>query len=137
LLEKKALTESTLYSCWSNNTDKISNKYLLAILNSKLLDYYNKKLNITNQQGFPQILMTDLEELPIIIDIPNVCQTKIVSLVDNILNIKHKDPNADTSKYEQDIDGLVYHLYNLIYDEVKVIDPENPITKEEYEENCI
>lgn len=63
-LTKPALTESTLYSIWSINTE-YSNLYLFALLNSKLLDHYNKIQNITNQQGFPQILMTDLELLPI------------------------------------------------------------------------
>lgn len=63
-LKKPALTESTLYSTWSTNP-KFSNLYLFGLLNSKLLEHFNKVENITNQQGFPQILMTDLELLPI------------------------------------------------------------------------
>jgi hypothetical protein len=31
------------------------------------------------------------------------------------------------------IDLLVYHLYGLTYDEVLIVDPETPITREEYE----
>lgn len=27
---------------------------------------------------------------------------------------------------------LAYHLYNLTYDEIKLIDPETPITKDEF-----
>ena len=34
---------------------------------------------------------------------------------------------------EEQIDLLVYHLYNLTYDEVLIVDPETPITREEYE----
>ena len=34
---------------------------------------------------------------------------------------------------EQKIDLLVYKLYNLTYDEVLIVDPETPITHEEYE----
>lgn len=34
---------------------------------------------------------------------------------------------------EQQIDLFVYHLYGLTYDEVLIIDPETPITREEYE----
>jgi hypothetical protein len=64
-IENKALTESTLYSCYSKDTDKFSDKYILCLLNSKLYTYYVKKLMVTNQQAFPQILMTDLEQLPI------------------------------------------------------------------------
>lgn len=63
-LKIPALTESTLYSTCSTN-EKFSNLYLFGLLNSKLLEHFNKVENITNQQGFPQILMTDLELLPI------------------------------------------------------------------------
>ena len=31
------------------------------------------------------------------------------------------------------VDNLVYHLYGLTYDEVKIVVPETPITEEEYD----
>jgi len=34
---------------------------------------------------------------------------------------------------EEKINLLVYHLYGLTYDEVLIVDPETPITREEYE----
>lgn len=34
---------------------------------------------------------------------------------------------------EQVINRLVYHLYGLTYDEVKIVDPETPIIEEEYD----
>ena len=46
---------------------------------------------------------------------------------------KAKNPNADTTVYEAEIDKLVYHLYQLTYDEVLIVDPETPLTKEEYD----
>ena len=46
---------------------------------------------------------------------------------------KNSSLSADTSALEQQIDLLVYHLYNLTYDEVLIVNPETPITKEEYE----
>ena len=39
----------------------------------------------------------------------------------------------DTSALDQQIDLLVYHLYGLTYDEVLIVDPATPITREEYE----
>ena len=39
----------------------------------------------------------------------------------------------DTSLLEQEIDNLVYKLYELTYDEVKVIDPDFSLSKAEYE----
>ena len=46
-----------------------------------------------------------------------------------------KDHNHDTyvSKEESEIDLIVYHLYGLTYDEVLIVDPDTPITREEYE----
>ena len=109
-LNEIALTESTLYSCWSISSE-LSNKSLIGLLNSKVLNYYNKKLNITNQQGFPQILMTDLENLPI--KTPNI---KIEKFVDFIISLKSQklDNTIDQlipTYFEQIIDGMVYELY--------------------------
>lgn len=64
LLENIAYTESTLYSS-SLISDEFDIKYILAVLNSKLLSYVVKQNLITNEQAFPQILMTDLELLKI------------------------------------------------------------------------
>ncbi|OQX08019.1 MAG: hypothetical protein BWK80_48715 [Desulfobacteraceae bacterium IS3] len=64
ILEDKSLTESTLYSCYPND-DKFNIYYILAILNSSLHSYFIKNKMVTNKQAFPQILMTDLQELKI------------------------------------------------------------------------
>lgn len=114
-LEKKAITESTLYSVWSIN-HKYDNKYLLGLLNSSCLNYYIRQLMITNKQAFPQILMTDLEELPIKY---HKNQSLFISLVDNILiareanpKTKHESDNQFVSEYfEQVLNGCVYELY--------------------------
>ena len=42
------------------------------------------------------------------------------------------DRHADTTKEEHAIDNLVYKLYQLTYDEVKMIDPEFELTEQEY-----
>ncbi len=81
-LDKPALTESTLYSCWSNDLS-YSNKYLIALLNSKVLNHYNKILFVTNQQGFPQILMTDLQLLPI--KRPNLLFSSIIEILVSVI----------------------------------------------------
>ena len=55
-----------------------------------------------------------------------VLQGKIVSMVEKLLN--------DYDSFgENKIDFLVYHLYGLTYDEVLIVDPDTPITREEYE----
>jgi len=57
----------------------------------------------------------------------------IVKNVEAILLAKHNDKQADTTSLENQIDILVYHLYGLTYDEVLIVDPDTPITREEYE----
>ena len=57
----------------------------------------------------------------------------IEAKVKHILDEKAKDSNADTSKDEIAIDKLVYHLYQLTYDEVLIVDPGTSITREEYD----
>ncbi len=54
-------------------------------------------------------------------------------LVDRILAAKAKDPDADTTALEAEIDVMVYKLYELTYKEVLVIDPEFGMSKKEYE----
>jgi adenine-specific DNA-methyltransferase len=49
-----------------------------------------------------------------------------------ILTAKKGDRHADTSELENAINRLVYKLYQLTYDEVKIIDPEFTLTEQEY-----
>ena len=60
-------------------------------------------------------------------------QYELVKLVDKAMSIKQMDFKADIQSTENEIDLLVYHLYGLTYDEVLIVDPETPITREEYE----
>ena len=62
----------------------------------------------------------------------NIDSLDIEGLVTSIILAKQADPTADTSEQERAIDLMVYNLYGLTYDEVKVVDPETTITEEEY-----
>lgn len=101
-LKRPALTESTLYSTWSTNS-KYTNLFLFGVLNSKLLDHFNRTENITNQQGFPQILMTDLELLPI--KEPNPEFTKTIEVLAVILN------DLESHVIESTLNAIVFNLY--------------------------
>ena len=51
------------------------------------------------------------------------------------LDIWHLRPGFSWQRaLEQQIDNLVYKLYELTYQEVKIIDPEFKLTESEYEE---
>jgi len=135
---KKELVESTLYILTS---DKIDLKYLLGILNSKLLTFYLKQKLLTNIQGYPQILMWQLKQLPIrtcSINSPSekVIHGKLVKLVDKMLELNKKKialpPSSKRDKIEREIqitdekiNELVYELYGITEEEKKVIKEEN------------
>ncbi len=100
-------------------------KYLLGILNS------NTARNIlrANRRNNIQLYPEDWKQLPIPV-VSEKEQGSIVRLVNQILAAKKKNPLTDTSILEQEIDLLVYHLYNLTLEEVRIIDP--TVTEEEY-----
>jgi hypothetical protein len=106
---------------------------VLAILNSKLATFYHFNHSPKATKGaFPKILVQDIKDFPL----PTVSDKQrnlIVNLVDKILAAKKDDQQADTREWEEEIDKKVYHLYDLTYEEVLIVDPETPITKEEYE----
>lgn len=105
-------------------------KYFLALLNSNVLNWYYANNFSNNSELTVNISKTYLEKLPIPKALPKQCI--IISLVDKVLAAKKKDPQANTSTLENEIDKLVYELYGLTYDEVLIVDPETPISKEEY-----
>jgi len=43
-------------------------------------------------------------------------------LVGKILSAKKSDPKADTTDWESEIDNLVYSLYELSEDEIKIVE---------------
>ena len=106
---------------------------VLAILNSKLATFYHFNHSPKATKGaFPKILVQDIKDYPL----PAVTESQkqtILELVDKVLSEKKENPQANTGDLENDIDKQVYHLYNLTYDEILIVDPETPITREEYE----
>lgn len=112
--------------------DNLTLNYIWAILNSKLATYYHFNHSPKATKGaFPKILVQDIKDFPLPI-IKGKDKYEIENIVSNIQVAKSIDPNADTTSEEQEIDRLVYKLYDLTYDEVKIVDPDTPITEEEY-----
>lgn len=113
--------------------DDSSLNILWAVLNSKLATFYHFNHSPKATKGaFPKILVSDVKTFPL----PNIDEeTRIVidEKVSRILSAKQSDPSTDTTALEDEIDFMVYKLYGLTYDEVLVVDPETPITREQYE----
>lgn len=97
-------------------------KFVLALLNSKLLDfYYKKKFSTKKEEAFPEIQTYLYEQLPLPI-VNQEQQNKVISIVDTILQLKSGNNNADTSSLENEINVIVYDLYGLTDAEIKVIE---------------
>ncbi len=119
--------------------DNINNDYsletVLAILNSKLATFYHFNHSPKATKGaFPKILVQDIKEFPLP-KISNTINENLKSLANEIISRKKADPATDIIRKELEIDQLVYHLYNLTFDEVLIVDPQIQITREEYEKN--
>ncbi|WRA45016.1 Eco57I restriction-modification methylase domain-containing protein [Helicobacter pylori] len=94
-------------------------KFLVGLLNSRLLDWLFRKTSTNNH-----VNLYELETLPI----PQITKSnqptadKITDGAKQILALKEKDPKANTQKLEKEIDALVYQLYNLTDEEIKIIE---------------
>lgn len=114
-------------------SSRYSPLYILGWLNSKAVDFYYKKKFSTKKDGaFPEIQTYLYEQLPIPIGNYEYVN-RVIVLVEKALKLKYENSMTCIKDIELEIDHLVYHLYNLTYDEVLLIDPETPISREEYE----
>lgn len=103
-------------------------KYLLGLINSNLLKYYFGFIGVMTAGGAFTLKHATIQQLPIRV----AKNQKIFSdLVDKVLSLKSEGKN--TTSLEQEIDNIVYKLYELTYDEVKVIDPLFTLSEVEYD----
>jgi len=133
-------TEEELYNTQVGfnliNTDnRVRIKYILAILNSNLMNFYHKeKFLDPTKHLFQKILIVNAKKFPIkIVDEPQ--QQEIVELVDKILLLNKRlneigDKITDErariekkiEKIDRQIDELVYKIYGITEKEQKIIE---------------
>ena len=107
---------------------EIDYKYLLSLLNSRYLRYLYIQNVKESGRVFPQVKLEKLKKLPIR-EIPLDEQKSLIELVNKILAVtKYDDYPGNPTKqakvhdYENQIDQLVYKLYNLNDKEIKIIE---------------
>lgn len=111
-------------------TQRIKLRALCTILNSTLIAFWLKSRGKMQGLNF-QLDKEPLQQIPIAVPSETV-QSKLESLYEEIATILTQNLDADISAKETVIDHIVYHLYDLTYDEVLVVEPESSITREEY-----
>lgn len=116
---KNYLTLNTIYCC--NSTDKnFPLKVLCAIVNSKIISFWFKKLFVLTDKLFPYIRVSQLNYIPIPVMKEETNQA-IITLVDYMLLIKEQgnentihqsvSNNSVVKHLEEILDGLVLELY--------------------------
>lgn len=101
-------------------------RYLLGMLHSKLITFAFKTFYAgggLGESGY-RYKKAFIERLPIpqITEKNQELARKITDCAERILKSKAKDPKANTQKLEKEIDALVYQLYNLTDEEIKIIE---------------
>ncbi|GHR15575.1 type II restriction endonuclease Eco57I subunit R [Helicobacter pylori] len=101
-------------------------RYLLGMLHSKLITFAFKTFYAgggLGESGY-RYKKAFIERLPIPKITPQNQELahKITDGAKAILEAKEKDPKANTQELEKEIDALVYQLYNLTDEEIKIIE---------------
>ncbi|WP_434532187.1 class I SAM-dependent DNA methyltransferase [Campylobacter jejuni] len=106
----------------SNNKKELL--YLTALLNSNVNFYYFKQIGAKLGVSGYEMSKIFVEKLPI----PKInsknekLADELINLVDEILKAKEQDKNTNTQELENKINSLVYKLYNLTEEEIKIIE---------------
>lgn len=96
-------------------------RYLLGILNSKIIRFYLNLIAETSGVGTTRWINNFVKEFPIPI-VSEEPKKSLINIVNQIISLKQNDINADTSQLEIKIDKLVYQLYGLTDDEIKIVE---------------
>ena len=100
-------------------------KYILGILNSKLFEY--ALINIYLEGDTFKSKNKIIQNFPV--PKPDGKVSRLIEdQVNKILDLK----GESISEFITALDCLVYHLYKLSYEEVRIVDPQTTINKEEY-----
>jgi type I restriction-modification system DNA methylase subunit len=115
-----------------------SPKYILGLLNSKVLDFYLKNISTTMRGGFFRYFTQFIEQLPIRrINFSDATDKdrhhRMAKLVEQILRLHKQLAQAKTpdeksriqrqiDAIDQEIDFLVYELYGLTEKEIQIIE---------------
>ncbi len=91
---------------------------ILGIINSSLINFYFRNFFKNAKVLFPKIPIKYLKKVPI-----KISNGRVSELANKIQ--KENKTKQDVSKYIQEIDLIIYELFNLTEDEVKIIESEN------------
>ncbi|MBS1552978.1 MAG: N-6 DNA methylase [Bacteroidetes bacterium] len=131
IIEKPIAVTGNIFTVRSKDLE--FEKYILAIINSKMIKYYWKIMFADFKNSFPQVSIFSLNSIPIKENPDIIIFQEIVKHVDQLLKLNSEKQTVKLqSKIEQiqsridycedKIDRAVYELYGLTEDEIKVVE---------------
>lgn len=122
-LNHEKLYHTTKAYSWVKKEDtKESYEYLLAIANSKLLWWFLKTTGDTLQGDARTFKTNYLNPFPLPAFVDHQFENEIAALVATVMEHKKQNEKVDTTDIENKIDQLVYQLYELTEEEIKIIE---------------
>jgi len=131
------LTGTVDYDCYYHlnnihsfapNNNELDILYLLALINSRLFDYYYKNISLEANRTMAQTDIETLENLPVK-KISVDQQKPFINIVNKILAItkdndylENPTNQSKVKEYERQIDQMVYELYGLTKEEIKIVE---------------
>lgn len=113
--------EQSAYFIYDIEEDMIGSKYLLALINSKLMTWFYINHLVTNLDSTPQLKNYDLDALPILI--PNEGQdSEICVQVNEIEESIGRNDKRKFMRCRDQIDKIVYQLYGMTEDEITIVE---------------
>ena len=95
--------------------------WLLGLLNSKAVFWFYTKTSTQIRGGFVRFIAQYVSQIPI----PNIDPAQkmlLKNLVNEILAAKHTAPDSDVAGLENEINRVVYSLYNLTLEEIAIVE---------------
>lgn len=113
-------TDNTLFTILPKS-NKTHLKFLLALFNSRLLNFIYHSISQEQGKSQAQVKVKVVRKLPVVVPSEEE-QQPIIALVNEILEAKAANPEADTTDKENKIDELLYALYGLTSDEKSLVE---------------
>lgn len=119
----KALYHSQIgFAILAKRKAEVSLKVLLALLNSKLLNYYHERRFLDREKiTFQKVLIANVRKFPLPVPSPKA-STEISHLIDEILHLREMDFSSDTRTLEHEIDQQIYTLYGLTPEDIAFVE---------------
>lgn len=114
LIDRGVYLNKTTFFIPSNNF------FLLGLLNSSIARFFLDSIVSKMRGGYFSLSKAYVETFPVVFDAK--LSEHICSIVEKILAVKKEDSTADTTILETQIDQLVYQLYGLTEDEIRIVE---------------